>query len=38
MLTSLEPFISVQEEVNVQEERRKEKKKEKKNMTATLLH
>lgn len=37
MLTSLEPFISVQEEVNVQKERRKEKK-EKKNMTATLLH
>lgn len=29
MLTSLEPFISVQEEVNVQKERRKFEKKEK---------
>lgn len=34
MLTSLEPFISVQEEENVQ----KEEKKKKKNRTATLLH
>lgn len=36
MLTSLEPFISVQEEVNVQEERRKEKKRKEKHDSYTV--